>query len=1108
LKRAGNSKGYFLLLHFFCLLLSAEPAAVSAYNLPEWPPIAPTQETGTVSLQAQPIEREFKGGEKHSWRISLRPGQYLKIVVEQKGIDVVVRLLEPGGRQLIEMDSPNGKQGPEIVSAVVETMGEHLLEVSALDAKAAPGRYEVKVSELRESTTEDRHRIAAESALAVTLAEARQLRTQGTRESKQKAIEKLDEALPLLRTLEDRQGEARVLNDAGTLYWELSENKKALEYHNRAVQLRRALGNRAAEATSLYAVGLVYWQMGDSHKALEYYNQALRLKRAAGDRQGEAFTLTAIGTALEHLGRLQEALESHTRALDLERAQGNPRHVANALSNIGVVYRKLGDLQKALDHYNQALSLIRGAGDRRTEAVTLNNMGVLYWQSGDSQRALNYYNQALPLRRETGDRSGEFSTLHNIGAVFGSSGDSRKALEYYGQALSLIRVLKDRRAEASTLQNIGVIYRESGDPQKALEHYNQALALRREVGDRWGEAITLSQLGLIYSLLGRPEESLAHLHQALSLHRAVGDWGSEAGTLKNLARVERGRGRPAEARALIEAALNIVESTRAKFTSHELRISFSASRQDYYEFYIDLLMEMHRSRPSDGHDAAALQISERARARSFVEILTEARADIRQGVEVALLDRERSLQDQINAKAQRLTRLAGDKHTKEQATAAREEVEALLGEYQEVEAQIRTRSPRYAALTQPRPLSLSEIQRELDDETLLLEYALGEERSYLWAVTSGSIKSFVLPKRAEIETAARQVYHHIVAKSDALYPEAVTGLGRTLLSPVADQLGRKRLLIVADGALQYVPFGALPEPAQSHPRAVVDKGTATNRFSPLLLEHEIVSLPSASVLAALRQELPTRKAAPRKLIVLADPVFSKDDQRVKARLEGRNGSIAGDGKEWPGLSSQIERAANEAGLAAFDRLLLSRREAELITSLTPNGQSLKMLDFAASRATATSHVLSQYQIVHFATHSLLNDRHPELSGIVLSLVDEQGLPQDGFLRLHEIYNLKLEADLVVLSACQTALGKEIKGEGLVGLTRGFMYAGALRVVASMWEVSDSATAELMKRFYQNMLHRGLRPAAALRAAQISLSKERQWTAPFYWAGFVLQGEWR
>jgi CHAT domain-containing protein len=212
------------------------------------------------------------------------------------------------------------------------------------------------------------------------------------------------------------------------------------------------------------------------------------------------------------------------------------------------------------------------------------------------------------------------------------------------------------------------------------------------------------------------------------------------------------------------------------------------------------------------------------------------------------------------------------------------------------------------------------------------------------------------------------------------------------------------------------------------------------------------------------------------------------------------------------LELPLTRALREAGVAdaglRIPRLPGTRREAAAITALLPEAERKQALDFDASRAAATSEDLSQYRIIHFATHGLLNSQHPELSGLVLSLVDRAGKPQEGFLRMHEIYNLKLPADLIVLSACQTGLGKEIKGEGLVGLTRGFMYAGAARVLASLWKVDDRATAELMKHFYQGMVKDGLRPAAALRAAQVAMWKQERWSEPYYWAAFVLQGEWK
>jgi len=312
--------------------------------------------------------------------------------------------------------------------------------------------------------------------------------------------------------------------------------------------------------------------------------------------------------------------------------------------------------------------------------------------------------------------------------------------------------------------------------------------------------------------------------------------------------------------------------------------------------------------------------------------------------------------------------------------------------------------------------------------------------------------------------------------------DAAAALSRQLLDPVAQQLGSRRLLIVGEGILHNVPFGVLPEPLI---------GSKSQRTQPsgnpltLIQNHEIVSLPSASTLAVLRKETAGRKPAPRTVAILADPVFSRDDPRVKA---AQTGTSAKTGRRFTPsdlmekLPADLKRSATETGLESFERLRASRAEAEAIFTLAREGQALKALDFRASRTTATSESLGDYRIVHFATHTLVDYQHPELTGIVLSLVNEQGQQQDGFLRAHEVYNLKLAADLVVLSSCRTALGKEVRGEGLIGLTRGFMYAGAARVVASLWNVPDKPTAELMKIFYKRMLTEGLGPAAALRAA--------------------------
>jgi CHAT domain-containing protein len=624
--------------------------------------------------------------------------------------------------------------------------------------------------------------------------------------------------------------------------------------------------------------------------------------------------------------------------------------------------------------------------------------------------------------------------------------------------------------------------------------------------------------------------ALDKFNEALSIIRAAGERSEEAQALLGIAKVEQKRGNLTMARQFLEQAISIIESMRANISSQEIRTSFFASRQQFYQSCIDVMMQMQRQNPAAAFDALALEVSERARARSLLELLTESRIDIRQGVDSSLLERERSLQQLLNTKAVAQSALLGRKHTPAQAEAAAKEMATITAEYEELRAQIHTRSPRYAALTQPKPLGLAEIQQQvLDPDTLLLEYSLGDDASYLFVVSQTSITSHRLPKRAEIEEATRRVRELLTApqpqpgdteaKYQARVKEAREGywtqaavLSRMLLGPAASHLGGKRLAIVADGALQYIPFAALPAPSSVND----SRRNSGAEPQPLFVEHEIVSLPSASTLATLRRETAGRKPAEKSLAVLADPVFTDDDTRVsrnvgKAGAKEKTRSADSDGMDVGFL--QMLRSGRETGVigaeGGFGRLLGTRREAAAILAFVPERERMQALDFEASRTNALRPELGEYRIVHFATHGMLNNTHPELSGLVLSLVNKEGRQQDGFLRLHDIYNLKLPAELVVLSACQTGLGKEIKGEGLIGLARGFMYAGAPRIVASLWKVDDRATSELMKRFYQGLLgSERLSSAGALRQAQLSIWKQKQWREPYYWAAFVLQGEWK
>jgi CHAT domain-containing protein len=536
-------------------------------------------------------------------------------------------------------------------------------------------------------------------------------------------------------------------------------------------------------------------------------------------------------------------------------------------------------------------------------------------------------------------------------------------------------------------------------------------------------------------------------------------------------------------------------------------------------------MRLHEAEPQAGHAAAAFDASELMRGRTLLDHLTDVRADLRQGIEPSLLAREQDLERKLDAKSAELLKLdAGSAAAK----ALKNEISALRSELQQVAGQIKSRNQRYYSLVYQQPSGLAEIQqRALDADTTLLEYALGEERSFLFVVTRDSVRAFTLPKRAEIEAAASRFHEKLAARglcrrfeekdqklkrikeADEQLPQAAAELSRMILWPAASALTGKRLLVVGDGELNLIPFTALPMPADNKVAQTFDASSYNSSL--LIRKYEVVHLPSASLLAVLRAELKDRPEAPGAVAVFADPVFSAEDERVKAlkpavQASSRRKFPAIEQRPAPMTFARLPRArsAGDCGASGgdFERLKFSAAEAQAIARLTARANRKVLLGFEANEKAALSEELSRYRYIHFATHGLL-DGHPELSALVLSLIDREGNPQDGFLRLAEIFKLKLPAELVVLSACETGRGKSARGEGVIGMTRGFFTAGAARVMVSLWKVDDKSTSELMAIFYQNLLQRSLSPAAALREAQLKLIEKQP---PYVWSGFVVQGE--
>lgn len=996
------------------------------------------------------VVRSLGSGGSHIYTATLEAGQALRVEVEQQGADLAVELKNPRGLLLLRVDNNNGPEGAETLAIVAEDRGLHSLEIHASESQPE-AEYQVRVLRSGLAEAADRQRAVAlnEYWKGEALRSAPDTRAEALdayRRAEDVWHSLGDEPLALARA---RRRIARILCIDGQI-------QDALVPLQQALSVFRDQTNGWELTPLLNEAGYAYMQSGEPFAARTYFSEALQLSLDLGHRPAAASALNGLGILNDRLGQFEEALRAYDGAAEHLRDLGQWEHLARTLHNRGVAYHSAGFLPEAFEHLERALELRRHQQDKRGEAHTLTALGLAYGQRGDDQRALEHYRRALGLHRTTKDVLGEAATLGHLGSSLERLGRFDEALDHHREALEVLRDTNYRLSQAQNQMQLGRVLLAQEDPDRALHHAEKGLELSRQISDLQGQSAALVTIAQV-------EQRKGHLHAA---------------------------------KDHLELALDLVEDVRGRLQGVVFRRSYLARRYDDYGVYVNLLMELDRVEPGSGYAAQAFEAAERVRARGLEDGLA-SNPGWREGVAPELERRERLLRERIQSR-EALRRdwvLEGGTDARVQVLEA--EIEALLEEYRKLDGDLR-RSAGPEAVASASPMRLSTVQRELlDDETTLLAYHLGDQESYLWVVDPTRVQVHRLPRRSTLEALIQEVMKHLT-ESDApggarRFAESASHLtAQILASALPDLTGRRpgrRLVILADGLLATLPFAALPL-APFDPQ---------RNASPLVERFELVSLPSTAVLDLLRKR---DKEEPSKLLALfGDPVFDPEDHR------------------WTGAPSPLEKTPLEIpaltrvtrswDLGKIVRLHHAGREADAILALVKDTrQRFAALGFRATRSAVLDADLENYRFLHFATHGF-NARHPSLSGLVLSLFDQDGNRIDGFLRVHEIERLHLNADLVVLSACRTALGEEVRGEGMVGMSQAFFRAGARALLVSHWSVEDRATAALMKRFYSALLDgQGLPPAAALREAQRSLRAEAVWEAPYFWAGFTLQGDWQ
>jgi CHAT domain-containing protein/Tfp pilus assembly protein PilF len=825
---------------------------------------------------------------------------------------------------------------------------------------------------------------------------------------------------------------------------------------DRSADLWAQTGDAREEALALFDVGRAHQFHGEFLEAMGDFLRAEERAAAAGDTQLRAKILNALGLSTSYRGDAGAALDLFVRAAGLAREAGDPQGESAALHGQAYGRWNTGAYQEALELDRRALAIARSLEDRELEGWSLWGLGLTDLTIGEFDRSIRESHEAIAAWRGIQNSYGEAATLQNLGFAYWLVGRRSEARETYRQALSVMREVGDRQGEALALNNLGLAETDLGDPSAAARTLEEAVALWRTIGSKHGEALSLRNLGHALERLGRTDEAARSYRQCMVVARNGGDAAAEANALGSLALLESRSGDLDAAREHATSALAILESQRGGLVESRLKSSFLSAHQDYYATALDIQLQLHARDPGAGHDAEAFGISERGRARALAEAIVEARLDLSGDLPEDMRRRERELSAEIDRLQKGLSTASDPSAAERRLRGAEEEWDRLLTE-------MRRTAPRYAALRYPDALSDREARALVGPSEALVSYSLQTDPPAVFVLTAKGLAARRLPVSADDLRERVENYVGLLARDDANRWSALSSeLYRDLVAPWRDELPEsvRRLVIVPDGVLHSLPFEALVRPG-SRPRR-------------LLEDFAVSYVPSATVLRELSAPRTTAgDGAPADLLVVAAPAV---------------GALPGMGEEIEGETFDLSPLPNAAAEAR---------------SIGRFGGPASEIDVGAdaSESRIKGRSLERFGILHFATHALLSRRVPSRSALLLA--SDRGTA--GLLTVREIHRLKLRSDLVVLSACQTAQGRILAGEGVQSLARAFFFAGARSLVASLWDVGDRRTAPLMTAFYRRLAG-GSTKAEALREAKLEMLRQSPGLAPRYWAPFVLIGE--
>lgn len=898
------------------------------------------------------------------------------------------------------------------------------------------------------------------------------------------SIKLLEKALSNSRLNEDLK--LKIVLSLGLSCWQSGDISRSKEKFVNAKTLAGELNNISAESLAESAIKIIdYYNEGKGFRAtgkyeeaIQAFRQAVKISQAINHPEFEIKCNRLLSSVYWELSDYQTFFSLNRHNMDLLKKAKNIKEEIRCLNNLGIYHlHYVIDLNSALRYLHQAYILAKKRDLTEEVADPSTNLGILYSKLGNYDKALDYIQQALTIDRKINNVANIAYDLINLGYTLRLSyvDDQNplyleKAKKNFEEALKISTKINLISIQIIALINLGTVYSISGFYDKAIGYYLNAEKLTSRINDPVNLGIIYNNLGINYAKTGNSQKSFEYFDKAIKLASVSRTGGFLWETFFEIGNNQKKQGLFEDGLKSYQRAVYLIEAIRSTITSEELRASYLGGdrRLEVYYSLIDLLVKSGKNLSGSDNLAEAFAYAERAKARAFLDSLETAEVEISHGKNQEFTLREKQLERELSQTYSKLLS-AGLPEAEKKKTEAL--INNLEDQLDAIKREMRLKSPAYADLRYPKTLSLDEARKLLSDkETAFLEYSIGEESSYSFLITRKGIQASQIPGKSDLR---KKIIAYRKSLSD---PENSNfDLGLELfenLIPKNISPEIKNIIIVPDDMLSILPFEAL----------LINR----NPKHWLIEKYAISYAPSISSLSVLMKRRQTGPSPNRAFLAFGDPVYRLNGARSK-----------------DGLDNAVMTFWGSLGTSQLERLRYSGVEAAESARLFKAGNSDLFLGEKATETAFKSLPLTNYKIIHLAAHAVVDDKNPMRSSVILTADNNHA--EDGLLQMREIFNLRLNADLVTLSACQTGLGQFIRGEGISSLSRAFFYAGSSSVCVSLWPVNDETTYQLMNRFYY-YIRTGLPIKEALRKTKIEMIKSGVLAHPCYWAPFVVSGK--